>query len=474
MLKDISGINSAVKSVVWGVPMLLLIMGTGVWLTVRCGFFQFTHFGHAMKMILGRITREKPQSGKGAVSSFQAVTTALAATMGTGNIAGVAGAIAIGGPGALFWMWISALVGMVTKYAEVVLAVRYRKRNKKGDWVGGPMYYIRAGLGKEWRWLAVLFAVFGAVAAFGIGNMAQVNTIASSIAVLSRSLGFAGAELPIKAGVGVIIAALAGLVLIGGLKRIGTVTEKLIPAVSIAYVVCCLVIVATHIGSIGKVLQQIVESAFHTHAVAGGAVGITAGQAMRCGVSRGVFSNEAGMGSASIAHAAADTDSPVQQGLYGFFEVFVDTIVTCTLTGLAVLCSGVPVAYGTSAGAELTIGAFATVFGGRLASIVVALGITLFAGTTILSWALYGIRCTEYLLGPKSILPYQSLYLLFTVLGAVLELSFVWDISETLNGLMAIPNLIAVFALSGVVSRMTRKYRLKIHNTGWDSTTYSK
>ncbi|MEL7601642.1 MAG: sodium:alanine symporter family protein [Bacillota bacterium] len=459
-LNNISEINAAVKSVLWGAPMLALLMGTGIWLTVRCGFFQFTHFGHAMKTIL-RPRKGRPASGRGAVSPFQAVTTALAATIGTGNIAGVAGAIALGGPGALFWMWISALVGMATKYAEVVLAVRFRKRNRRGDWVGGPMYYITTGLGRQWRWLAVLFALFGALAAFGIGNMAQINTIASSIAVLTRSFlpGASGTEPIIKAGVGVAIAALSGLVLIGGLKRIGSVTERLIPAACIAYVLCCLAVIILHIERLGDVFREILDSAFHPYAIAGGAAGITARQALRCGVSRGVFSNEAGMGSASIAHAAADTDSPARQGLYGIFEVFVDTILTCSLTGLAVLVSGVPVAYGQSTGAELTIGAFATTFGGRTASVIVATGITLFAGATILSWALYGMRCAEYLLGPRVVLPYQVLYLLFTVLGAVLELSFVWDISETLNGLMAIPNLIAVFALSGVVAGITRKYR---------------
>ncbi len=444
--------------------MLALLMGTGIWLTVRSGFFQFTHFPHAMKTVFRAHGGSAP--GRGTVSSFQAVSTALAATVGTGNIAGVAGAIALGGPGALFWMWVSALVGMATKYAEVVLAVRFRRRNEHGDWVGGPMYYITAGLGSKWRWLAFLFAVFGSLAAFGIGNMAQINTIASSLAVLARNIlpASQGMEPHIKAGVGVVIAALSGLVLIGGLKRIGSVSERLVPAACIAYVLCCLAVILFHAERLDDVFRDILNSAFHPYAIAGGAVGISAQQAMRCGVSRGVFSNEAGMGSASIAHAAADTNSPVRQGLYGIFEVFVDTILTCSLTGLSVLVSGVPVVYGQSTGAELTIAAFASTFGDRTASIIVAAGITLFAGATILSWAFYGMRCAEYLLGARAVLPYQMLYLLFTVLGAVLELSFVWEISETLNGLMAIPNLIAIFALSGVVARATQTYRKRLHD----------
>lgn len=465
-LNSVNEVNNAINGVVWGVPMLLLIVGAGIWLTVRSGFFQFTKFGHAMKNTVGKMFEKREVADKGAVSPFQAVTTALAATVGTGNIAGVAGAIALGGPGAVFWMWISALFGMATKYAEVVLAIKFRERNAKGDWVGGPMYYITNGLGKKWRWLAVLFAAFGGLAAFGIGNMTQINTIASSIftaiSTVSANPNVAQSEMLVKIIVGVTVAAIAGLVLIGGLKRIARVTEKLVPVMSVIYIISCLTVIFMHIGSIGEVFRQIFVGAFNPSAVVGGVVGITITQAMRRGVSRGVFSNEAGLGSAPIAHAAADTDNPVKQGLYGIFEVFMDTIVICTLTGLTVLISGATINFGQSAGVDLTVSAFTTSFGGSFASVIVAIGITLFAGSTILSWALYGIRCTEYLFGTKSILPYQILFIVFIIIGATMELSLVWNIADTLNGLMAIPNLIAVLGLSGLVIKLTREYREQI------------
>ncbi len=465
-LNSVNEINNAINGVVWGVPMLLLIVGAGIWLTIGSGFFQFAKFGHAMKNTIGKMFEKKAVEDKGAVSPFQAVTTALAATVGTGNIAGVAGAIALGGPGAVFWMWISALFGMATKYAEVVLAIKFRERNAKGDWVGGPMYYITKGLGKKWRWLAVLFAAFGALAAFGIGNMTQINTIASSIftavSTVSTNPNVAQSEMLVKIIVGVVVAAVAGLVLIGGLKRIARVTEKLVPVMSVIYILSCLTVIFMHIGSIGEVFRQIFVGAFNPSAVVGGVVGITIAQSMRRGVSRGVFSNEAGLGSAPIAHAAADTDNPVKQGLYGIFEVFMDTIVICTLTGLTILISGTSINFGQSAGVDLTVSAFTTSFGGSFASVVVAVGITLFAGSTILSWALYGIRCTEYLFGTKSILPYQILFILFIIVGATMELSLAWNIADTLNGLMAIPNLIAVLGLSGLVIKLTREYREQI------------
>ncbi|MEG0875649.1 MAG: sodium:alanine symporter family protein [Oscillospiraceae bacterium] len=456
----ISNINSAVNGVVWGIPMMILIVGTGLFLSFRLGFLQFRKFGYAMKNTIGKIFHKTPAE-KGAVSPFQAMTTALAATVGTGNIAGVAGAIALGGPGAVFWMWVSALVGMVTKYSEVVLAVKFRERNEKGDWVGGPMYYITNGLGKNWKWLAVIFAIFGGIAAFGIGNMTQVNTIAGSVVSLFGQFTAAATpevEKNIRLIVGLIIASLTALVIIGGLKRIGSVTEKLVPIMSLIYIIGALIVVFANIQNIGPVMKSIFVGAFNPSAVMGGAVGIGIMEAMKRGVGRGVFSNEAGLGSAPIAHAATSETDPVKQGLFGIFEVFVDTIVICTLTALTVLMSGAVIPYGQEAGAELTISAFTGVFGGKTASVIITIGITLFASSTIFSWGLYGSRCAEYLMGTKAIVPYRILFVLFVVVGATIKLSLAWAIADTLNGLMAIPNLVALLGLSGVVVAETRKH----------------
>ena len=458
------------NGIAWGPWMLVLLVGTGVYLSIRMGFLQFTKFGYAMKNTIGKVF-QKQTAGEGEITPFQAVTTALAATVGTGNIAGVTGAIAVGGPGAVFWMWISALFGMATKYAEVVLAVRYRERNAKGDWVGGPMYYIKNGLGEKWKWLASVFCVLGALAAFGIGNMTQVNTIAGSINTAIDAFGgnTAGWSIPIFGQtvpvssiiIGVIVAVIAALVLFGGIKRIGSVTEKMVPVMAAIYILASLAVVLSNIGSVGKIFAMIFRGAFSADAALGGAFGITIMTTIQKGVGRGVFSNEAGLGSAPMAHAASSETDPVKQGLYGIFEVFMDTIVICSLTALTLLCgveSGVEITWGQNAGAELISAAFATVFGNKAGALMVAVGISLFALSTILSWSLYGTRCCEFLFGHKSVPIYQTVFILIIIVGASLELSLVWNIADTLNGFMAIPNLVALLGLSGVVIKLTRDY----------------
>ena len=458
------------NGIAWGPWMLVLLVGTGVYLSARVGFLQFRKFGYAMKNTIGKLF-QKQQAGKGEVTPFQAMTTALAATVGTGNIAGVTGAIAVGGPGAVFWMWLSALFGMVTKYAEVVLAVHYRERNSKGDYVGGPMYYIKNGLGKRWGWLGGCFSLLGALAAFGIGNMTQVNTIASAINTAIDAFGgdtkastvaLMGQNVPVSSLViGMLIALIIALVLFGGIKRIGSVTEKLVPLMAAVYILCCLCVLAMNLGSVGKVIGLIFQGAFNAQAALGGAFGITIMTTIQKGVGRGVFSNEAGLGSAPIAHAATSETDPVKQGLYGIFEVFMDTIVICTLTSITLLCgveAGVDITWGQSAGAELISATFAMVFGSQIGSLIVAVGISLFAMSTILSWSLYGTRCCEFLLGSKCVPVYQVIFVFAVIIGAGLELELVWNIADTLNGFMAIPNLIALLGLSGVVVKLTKNY----------------
>ena len=470
---DINAIVNYLNGIAWGPWMLILLVGTGVYLSARVGFIQFAKFGYVMKNTLGKLFK-KQTAGEGEVTPFQALSTALAATVGTGNIAGVTGAIAVGGPGAVFWMWLSALFGMVTKYAEVVLAVRYRERNAKGDWVGGPMYYIKNGLGKKWNWLAVVFSLLGALAAFGIGNMTQVNTIAGAInnaidAFGGNTAGTAftmfGQVIPASSIViGAVVAFIVALVLFGGVKRIGSVTERMVPVMAAVYIICALCVVFTNLGSIGKVFAMIFQGAFNAEAALGGAFGITIMTTIQKGVGRGVFSNEAGLGSAPIAHAATSETDPVKQGLYGIFEVFMDTIVICTLTALTVLCgveSGVGITWGQSAGTELISAAFATVFGNQIASLIVAVGIGLFALSTILSWSLYGTRCFEFLFKGKGVGVFQTVFVFMVVVGATLKLDLVWNIADTLNGFMAIPNLIALLGLSGVVVKLTKEHFAK-------------
>ena len=462
------------NGIAWGPWMLLLLVGTGVYLSARVGFIQFTKFGYAMKHTLGKLF-QKQTAGEGEVTPLQAVSTALAATVGTGNIAGVTGAIAVGGPGAVFWMWLSALFGMVTKYAEVVLAIRYRERNAKGEWVGGPMYYIKNGLGRRWNWLAVLFCLLGSLAAFGIGNMTQVNTIAHSINnaidafggdTAAWSVPLFGQTVPVSSLIiGGIIAVIAGLTLFGGIKRIGFVAEKLVPVMAIIYIICSLFVIVTNAGSIGKILGMIFKGAFNAEAALGGAFGIAIMTTIQKGVGRGVFSNEAGLGSAPIAHAASSESDPVKQGMFGIFEVFMDTIIICTMTALTLLCgveSGVGIAWGQSAGAELIGASFGTIFGNQAGSLIVAVCLSLFALTTILSWSLYGTRCSEFLLGSRGAAVFQVAFVIVLVFGAALELEIAWNIADTLNGFMAIPNLIALLGLSGVVIKLTKEHFAKL------------
>ena len=462
------------NGIAWGPWMLVLLVGTGVYLSTKVGFIQFTKFGYAMKNTLGKLFR-KQTAGGGEVTPLQALTTALAATVGTGNIAGVTGAIAIGGPGAVFWMWVSALFGMVTKYAEVVLAVNYRERNEKGDYVGGPMYYIRNGLGKKWNWLAVLFSLLACLAAFGIGNMTQVNTIATTFNATIDAFGgntgattitLLGQIVPISSiAVGLLVAVIVAMVLFGGVKRIGSVTETLVPVMAAIYIACSMVIVVKNFDVLGDIFGMIFKGAFSAKAALGGAFGITIMTTIQKGVGRGVFSNEAGLGSAPMAHAASSEKDPVKQGLYGIFEVFMDTIIICTLTALTVMCginSGVDIAWGQSAGTDLVIASFATIFGAKTGSLIVAVGIGLFALSTILSWSLYGTRCCEFLFGHKSVVVYQTIFVLVIILGATLKLDLVWNIADTLNGFMAIPNLIALLGLSGVVIKLTKEHFEKV------------
>ncbi len=457
------------NSIAWGPWMLILLVGTGIYLTWRLGFIQFTKFGYTMKSTLGALFRRE-DAGSGEITPFQAVTTALAATVGTGNIAGVTGAIVVGGPGAVFWMWLSAIFGMATKYSEVVLAVRFRERNARGDYVGGPMYYIRNGMGKGWTWLAMLFCILAAIAAIGTGNMTQINTIVTSVnATIDAFGGNTGASAVNICGVsftvsslavGLLTALIVSMVLFGGVKRIGSVTERLVPSMALLFVGCCLTVVIVNRQYVGEVFGMIFRGAFCPEAALGGAFGISILRTVQKGVGRGVFSNEAGLGSAPMAHAATSETNPVKQGLFGIFEVFMSTVVICTLTALTLLCgykSGVSVAWGQEAGAELIIASFATVFGQRLGALIVTVCITLFALSTILSWALYGGRSFEFLFGQRFGAVYQILYVAAVIVGAVMKLDIVWSIADTFNGFMAVPNLIALLALSGVVVQLTRQ-----------------
>ena len=458
MIDTIARINGTLNGIVWGLPATVLIFGVGLYLSIRTGFLQFTKFGTVWKNTIGKIFHRTTEAGHGAVTPFQAVCTALAATVGTGNIAGVAGAIAIGGPGAVFWMWISALLGMVTKYSEVTLAVHYRQKNKHGDWVGGPMYYIENGLGKKWKILGIIFSIFGIFAVFGTGNATQVNTIVASIdaALISFGAMEASSTATLNLILGIVITVLVGLILLGGIKRIGHVAERMVPLMALLYIVLGLGVIIVHIDNLPTAFSSIVKGAFNPTAVTGGVVGAMF-TAVQKGVARGIFSNEAGLGTASIAHAGAEVNDPVQQGLFGVFEVFVDTIIICTFTALVILCSGVPITFGAAAGAELTISGFTSTYGNWI-TIFTAVAMCCFAFTTILGWGLYGARCSEYLFGEKVIKPFMVIYSLVAIIGATVKLDLLWSIAETFNGMMAIPNLIAVALLSPVVIRLTKEY----------------
>ena len=457
MLSVIESVNTAVNNFIWGVPAMVCIFGVGLYLSIRTNFLQIRKFPYAIKTTLGRIFRKRDASD-GAITPFQAVCTALAATVGTGNIAGVAGAIAIGGPGAIFWMWVSALFGMCTKYAEVTLAVHYREINANGELVGGPMYYIKNGLSKKWHWLAYLFAAFGVLTVFGTGNATQVNTITTAInsALLNYNVISESAVSTSNLIIGIIIAILIAMILLGGIKRIGHVTEKLVPFMALLYILLGLGVILLNIQNVPAVFASIFRGAFQPRAVTGGIV-LSMFTSLKKGVSRGIFSNEAGLGTGSIAHACADTKKPVKQGMFGIFEVFTDTIVICTLTALVILCSGVAVDYGKAAGAELTILGFTSTYGSWV-SIFTAVAMCCFAFSTAVGWGLYGARCIEFLFSEKVIKPFMVIYSLVAILGATANLGLMWSIAETFNGLMAIPNLIALFLLSGTVVKLTKEY----------------
>lgn len=457
MLHIIEEVNNSVNAFIWGVPSMVCIIGVGLLLTIRTKGLQFRKFGYVLKHTFGTIF-DKKEAEEGALTPFQSVCTALAGTVGTGNIAGVAGAIALGGPGAVFWMWCSALLGMCTKFAEVTLAVHFRERNDKGDWVGGPMYYIKNGLGKKWQFLAVLYSILGILTVFGTGNATQVNTIVASIdsALFNFNVFNEDNVGNVNLGIGILIAVLVLLILLGGIKRIGNVTSKLVPFMAVFYIAMGLILVAVNYERVPEVFKSIFEGAFNPRSVTGGVVG-SLFISMRRGVSRGIFSNEAGLGTGSIAHASSDVAHPIQQGMWGIFEVFADTIVICTLTALAILCSGININYGKAAGAELTISGFTTTFGGWI-SILLAVALCCFAFSTILGWGLYGSRCIEYLFGPKVVKPFIIVYALVAIIGATMDLGLLWSLADTFNGLMIIPNLIAVFLLSGTVIRLVKDY----------------
>ncbi len=460
MLQMIEAINKAVNDFIWGVPAMICIIGVGLILSIKMRFIQIRKLPLALKETIGKVFQKK-EAAQGALTPFQAVCTALAATVGTGNIAGVAGAIAIGGPGAVFWMWVSALLGMCTKFSEVILAVHFRERNEHGDLVGGPMYYIKNGLGKKWQWLAAAFSVFGILTVFGTGNATQVNTITTAVnsALLNYQIIPESAVGASNVIMGIIIMLVVALVLLGGVKRIGKVTERLVPFMAVLYIILAVGVVLLNIKSVPGVLYDIFYGAFNPSAITGGIIG-SFFVSMKRGVSRGIFSNEAGLGPGSIAHACADTSQPVKQGFFGIFEVFADTIIICTLTALTILCSGVPIEYGVAAGAELTIAGFTSTYGSWV-SIFTAVAMCCFAFSTIIGWGLYGARCVEFLFSTKAIKPFMVLYSLVAIVGATVDLGLIWSISDTFNGLMAIPNLIAVFLLSGTVVRLVKEYMEK-------------
>lgn len=441
-MDTIMEINSFINGIVWGPPILILIVGTGLFVSLKTGFFSIRKLGYVLRNTLLKMF-SKEQVGEGEVTAFQAVATALAATVGTGNIAGVATAIALGGPGAIFWMWIAAILGMTTKYSEVVLAVHFREKTKDGRFLGGPMYYIEKGLG--WKWLAVIFALFGFLASFGIGNMTQSNSVA-----LALNSSFKINPLV----TGIVLALITGLVIIGGLKRIGAFTEKLVPFMAIIYIIGGLAVIIMNISQIPSAIGLIVNNAFTGTAAAGGFAGATIASAMKYGVARGVFTNEAGLGSAPIAHAAATTDHPARQGLWGVFEVFADTLVIASITALAIITTGVWESGLT--GVELTSAAFdTTIPGGHY---IVTISLALFAFSTIIGWEYYGERCFEYLFGSKPIILYRLVFLGLVIVGAIGGLEPIWDLADTLNGMMTIPNLIGVLGLSSIVFKLTKEF----------------
>lgn len=454
----LENINSFINNIVWGWPTMILLVGTGIYLTIRLRFLQFRRLGRSISTTLGK---NKSETGKNEISPFQAFSTALAGTVGTGNIVGCTGAIIAGGPGAVFWLWISGIFGMATKYSEVFLAVKYRRKNHLGEYVGGPMYYIQDGLGNRWKWLSYLFSLFGALAAFGIGCLSQISSMVSALKMSVGSFTEMSekTESMMSLGTGIIFGIILTLVIIGGLKRIGVFAASVSPVMSIIYIVCALVVIILNIGKLFDVLKAIFVGAFNPAAIIGAATGITIKNAINNGLGRGLFSNEAGQGSAPIAHAGTKETVPEKQGMSGIFEVFFDTIVICTITCLAVLMSGANIEYITGDKNVLPILAFSKVFGDAFGSISVTISLILFAFTTMVSWSLYGVRCFEYLVGTDRFsIIYKLLFVAAVVYGATVPLGLAYRISDTLNGLMAIPNIIAVLLLSGRIAKESNEF----------------
>jgi len=450
MLETIDNFNTWLNGYVWGLPMIVLLIGTGLLLTILTGAAQFRYLGRALAEVLGKLRQHG--GGEGSVRPFQAVATALASTVGVGNIAGVATAISLGGPGALFWLWVSGLFGMCTKYAEIVVALHYREKDASGTMRGGAMYVLKNGLGLPW--LGVVFALLTSLAAFGIGNMVQANSVADA---LGTTFGMS------PANTGILLIVVTAAVILGGIKRIGQVTELLVPFMAILYLLGGAVILITHAGRIPDAFALVFEGAFSGTAAAGGFAGSTIAMALRMGVARGLFSNEAGLGSAPMVHAAADTDHPVRQGMYGIFEVFVDTLLICTTTGLVILVTG---AWTSGAdGAALSVSAFETGLPGTWGDVVVTTGLVLFAYSTIIGWSYYGETGIVYLLGARAAVPYRVVWLVFIYLGAVGSLRLIWTVADTLNGLMAIPNLIAVLASIPLLLRLQREFFSRTRQT---------
>lgn len=445
-----------INGIVWGVPTLLLILLVGIWLSIRTRFAQLRLFGKAIKLFFSKLRKQR--SATEGISPMQALCTALAATVGTGNLAGVAGAIAIGGPGAIFWMWVCSLLGMITKFAEATLSVRYRTKNVHGETVGGPMYVIQNGMGKKFHWLASLYCFFGVVAAFGVGNATQINTLISSV---NGALEAYGGSVTWRGNLlmGVGLAVLVALMLSGGAKRIGTTAEKLVPFASVLYLLMGTIVLVTRWYMVPRAFGSIITGAFVPRAITGGIVGSML-QTIRIGTSRGIFTNEAGMGTAGIAHSAAAVSHPVEQGLMGIVEVFLDTIVICTMTALVILCSGISIPYGSDVGIQLTNQAFSAVFGSWV-RIPIALCVCCFAFATILGWGLYGARCAQYLMGANVWKPFVILQSVTVIIGAVLRTGTIWMLADTVNALMAIPNLIALLMLTPELAVLTRDYKLR-------------
>ncbi len=451
MLDLITAANGFVNGIVWGPPFMILLVGTGVYLTIRLGFFQFRHLGHAWKHSFGLLFRKDVEVEPGAITPFQAVTSAMAATIGVGNIAGVATAIALGGPGAIFWMWMVALVGMATKMAEATLGLKYRHVDADGHVSGGVFYYIEKGLGPQWKWLAVLYAFLAGLAAFGIGNMVQSNTMAQA---LETGFGLP----PWITGFALVV--LVGIVTLGGISRIAVTAEKVVPIMAVAYLIGAIAILAMNASAIPGALSMIVTSAFSPAPAVGGFAGASVAMAIRFGIARGIFSNEAGLGSASIVHAQA-RNIPFRQGFWGVWEVFIDTLVVCTMTALVILVTGVMESGAT--GADLTSAAFSTGLPGP-GGYVIIVAIAFFAYTTMLTWNFYGEKSWEYLFGRAVVVPYRLIFLLFVFLGSVGALELVWDVADTFNGLMAAPNLVALVLLGGVMAREKLDYFNKLKN----------